>query len=246
MTVALFAPCYVDQLYPGVARATLALLERLGCTVHVPLEPTCCGQPMANAGFEDRAEGTMRRFVEALAPFDAVVVPSGSCVAHVRHHYGRLGDGADVAHVRRHTYELCEFLVDVLGVTALDARCPRRVSLQESCHGLRDLRLGASSERHEAPFSKVRRVLALVDGLELVALDRVDECCGFGGTFAVTEAALSARMGRDRLADHLRHGAEVITATDVSCLMHLDGLARRAGARVGIRHVAEILNGDVA
>lgn len=244
MTVALFVPCYVDQLYPGVARAALAVLEREGCTVAVPLDQTCCGQPTANAGFEREGEGAMRHFVETFASYDAVVAPSGSCVAHVREHYGRLGEGEDVLQVRERTYELCEFLTDVLGVTALDARFPYRVGLHESCHGLRGLRLGASSERNEPPFSKVRQLLALVEGLDLVPLDRADECCGFGGTFAVTEEALSVKMGRDRLRDHVRHGAEVITATDMSCLMHLGGLAQRQGLPVQVRHVAEILHGE--
>ncbi len=244
MTVALFVPCYVDQLYPGVAQATLEVLERQGCTVEVPLDQTCCGQPTANSGFERESEGTMRRFVEMFAPYEAVVAPSGSCVAHVRHHYDRLGDAAEVRHVRERTFELCEFLTDVLGVTSLDARFPHRVGLHESCHGLRGLRLGRASELHLPPYRKVRQLLAMVEGLDLVPLDRPDECCGFGGTFAVTEEALSVKMGRDRLRDHVGHGAEVITATDMSCLMHLGGLARRQALPVQIRHVAQILNGE--
>lgn len=242
MHVALFVPCYVDQLYPGVARAALEVLERQGCTVAVPLDQTCCGQPTANAGFEAGSEGVMRRFVDVFADYDYVVAPSGSCVAHVREHYGRLEHAPGVRHVRARTMELCEFLVDVLGVERLGARFPHRVGLHESCHGLRALRLGAASELHVPPYSKVRRLLERVDGLELVPLDRADECCGFGGTFAVTQEAVSVKMGRDRIRDHLAHGAEVITATDMSCLMHLQGLARRQRAPVAIRHVAEILN----
>ncbi len=243
MTVALFVPCYIDQLYPGVARATLELLERQGCTVAIPLDQTCCGQPMANAGFEGQSDGAMRRFVETFAPYETIVAPSGSCVAHVREHYGRLDQTDAVQHVRARVFELCEFLTDVLGVEALHARFPHRVGLHESCHGLRGLRLGSASELNAPPYSKVRRLLEMVDGLDLVPLDRADECCGFGGTFSVTEEALSAKMGRDRLRDHIGHGAEVITATDSSCLMHLAGLARRQGAPVQFRHVAEILNG---
>ncbi len=165
-------------------------------------------------------------------------------MAQVRLHYGRLRQTATVRHVRNRTFELCEFLTDQLGVTSLDARFPHRVGLHESCHGLRGLRLGSASELNIPPYSKVRQLLEMVDGLDLVPLDRPDECCGFGGTFAVTEEALSVKMGRDRLRDHLGHGAEVITATDMSCLMHLDGLARRQTLPVQIRHVAQILNGE--
>lgn len=244
MRLALFVPCYVDQFYPRVARATLELLERQGCTVSVPPGQTCCGQPMANAGFDGTSTGAMRHFVDLFAAYDYIVAPSGSCVAHVRDHFDRLEQTEAVRHVRTCTYELCEFLTDVLGVDALEARFPHSVGLHESCHGLRSLRLGRASELNVPPYDKVRRLLEMVDGLELVDLGRPDECCGFGGTFAVTEEAISVKMGRDRLRDHVDHGAEVITATDMSCLMHLDGLARRARTPLAIRHVAEILNGD--
>lgn len=186
----------------------------------------------------------MQRFIDLFADFDYIVAPSGSCVAHVRDHYKRLPQNDAVQHVRARTMELCEFLTDVLCVEQLDVRFPHRVGLHESCHGLRGLRLASSSELQVPRFSKVQQLLELVDGLELVPLDRADECCGFGGTFAVTEEALSVKMGRDRLHDHVTHGAEVITATDMSCLMHLGGLARRQQMPVQIRHVAEILRGE--
>ncbi len=243
MEVALFVPCYIDQFYPGVARATLELLERHGCTVAVPLDQTCCGQPTANAGYERASEGAMRRFVDLFMAYDFVVAPSGSCVAHVREHYGLLEQTDAVRQVRARTIELCEFLTDVLSVEVLHARFPHRVGLHESCHGLRGLRLGVSSELNVPPYSKVRRLLEMVEGLELVPLDRADECCGFGGTFAVAEEAVSVKMGRDRIRDHVAHGAEVITATDMSCLMHLAGLLRREKLPLRVLHVAEILNG---
>ncbi len=243
MNVGLFIPCYIDQFYPRVAVATLELLERLGCDVAYPLDQTCCGQPLANAGFERDSTGAMRHFVEAFAPYDYVVAPSGSCVLHVRAHYGTLKQTAAVRHVRERTFELCAFLTDVLKVDRLDAAFPHRVGLQESCHGLRGLRLGQASETPSPDFSKVRRLLNLVSGVALVTLDRRDECCGFGGTFAVVEEAVSVRMGRDRLRDHLAQGAEVITGTDMSCLMHLDGLIRRQKLPLRVMHVAEILNG---
>ena len=242
MKVALFIPCYVDQFYPAVGLATARVLERMGCEVVFPEDQTCCGQPMANAGFAKDAAPLARRFLKVFQGHEAVVCPSGSCASMVRNHYrGLVGDDPRYPALRAATYELCEFLVDVLRVGRVRGRYPRKVGLHQSCHGLRELRLGSGSERPVAAFDKVALLLRSLDGLELVSLSRPDECCGFGGTFAVAEEAVSCLMGRDRIADHLRAGAEEVTGTDVSCLMHLDGLARRAGTRLVFRHVAEIL-----
>lgn len=246
MRVALFVPCYIDQFYPQVAQATLALLEKLDCTVTFPPDQTCCGQPMANAGFAAASRDTMRHFARTFAPFDYIVAPSGSCVLHVREHYDTLAQTDAVRHVRAQTYELCEFLTDVLGIDHLDATFPHKVGLHASCHGLRGLGLARPSEINAPPFDKVRRVLEMVKGIEIVDLTRSDECCGFGGTFAVSEEAISVKMGRDRVRDHLTNGAEVITSADMSCLMHLDGLIRREKQPVRVLHVAEILNGGTA
>lgn len=233
MTVALFVPCYVDQLHPETAIAALELLERYGCTVRVPEGQTCCGQPLANAGLEALAAPAVERFERLFGGVDYVVSPSGSCVHYVKHH--------TTADVRIH--ELCEFLVDVLRVTEVDASFPHRVGLHASCHGVRGLRLASGTERVEEGFDKVRGLLEKVDGIDLVPLDRPDACCGFGGVFSVDEPAVSAAMGRERLDDHARNGAEVITGTDVSCLLHLEGLAHRAGSPERFVHVAQILNG---
>lgn len=243
MNVALFVPCYIDQFYPRVAIATLELLEKLGCMVTVPLDQTCCGQPMANAGSERDSVGTMQHFVRTFAAFDYIVTPSGSCAYHVRHHYDTLTQSQDVEKIRAKTYELCQFLTDVLQIEALESSFPHKVGLHASCHGLRGLRLGRSTELRQPPFDKVRSLLSMVTDLNLIELNRPDECCGFGGTFAVTEEAISIKMGRDRISDHSDHGAEVITGTDMSCLMHLEGLIRREKHPVKVMHVAEILNG---
>lgn len=242
--VGLFVPCYIDQFYPRVAVATLELLERLGCSVTYPLDQTCCGQPLANAGFEKDAAGAGDLFVRTFAPYDYVVTPSASCALHVRHHYrAETARSASLTRrVQKRTYELCEFLTDVLEVGGLDASFPHRVGLHSGCHGLRGLRLGTATELNQPPQDKVRALLEQVSGLTLVELDRTDECCGFGGTFSVTEEAVSTKMGRDRLDDHVGHGAEIITSADMSCLMHLDGLARREGLGVRVMHVAEILS----
>ncbi len=243
-TVGLFVPCYVDQIHPEVGLAALRVLRQVGARVEFPREQTCCGQPMANSGCAAEARPLADRFVRLFDRFDQVVAPSGSCVSMVRHHYRELlGDRPDLARVAGRTYELCEWLVDVAGVSRVDGEFRRKVGLHQSCHGLRELRLARSSETVGAPFDKVRRLLAPLRGIELVELARPDECCGFGGTFAVTEEAVSCMMGRDRLADHEKAGAEVITGVDVSCLMHLEGLARRDGRRLEVMHVARILEG---
>ena len=239
--VALFVPCYVDQLYPRVGLSTAALLERHGVTVHFPEAQTCCGQPMANSGFFDDARVLARKMVEVFAPYEHVVCPSGSCTSMVRNHYGMLlPEGPALGGLRAKTRELCEFLFDVLQVRPR-GRFASRVGLHQSCHGLRELRLASGSERLLPAFSKMHALLEGIEGLQLVELARPDECCGFGGTFAVTEEAVSCAMGRDRLADHERAGAEVIVGGDVSCLMHLEGLIRRDGKRLRVLHVAELL-----
>jgi L-lactate dehydrogenase complex protein LldE len=240
MKVGLFVPCYIEQLYPRVGMATVEVLERHGVEVDYPEAQTCCGQPMMNAGCGDDARPLADRFVQIFGGYDHVVCPSGSCVSMVRAHYrGLIGDRA--APVERNTRELCEFLVDVLHVERAEGRFAHKVGLHQSCHGLRELRLGAGSERRIAPFSKVGSLLAGLAGIELIDLARPDDCCGFGGTFAVSEDAVSCSMGRDRVADHVRGGAEIMTAVDMSCLMHLDGLIQRDRKPLRVMHVAEIL-----
>ena len=245
MTVALFIPCYLDQFYPDVAISTLELLERIGVDVVYPDGQTCCGQPMANTGCTSDCEPVAKHFVELFCEYDAVVCPSGSCTAMVRHHYDEYFSDDDSAfvHVRDNTFELCEYLHDVVKVQELDVHFPYKVSLHQSCHGLRELRLGASSENMTQRENKVRKVLDLVKHIEWKTPDRSDECCGFGGTFAVNEADVSASMGRDRIADHVAAGSEVLVSADMSCLMHLEGLIRREGNPIEVMHVAQILAG---
>ena len=237
MRVGLFIPCYVDQFYPQVGIATLRLLEKFGCEVVYPPGQTCCGQPMANSGFGHLTQGCNDLFIKNFSSFDYIVAPSGSCVLHIKEHL----HGGDAAAIRGKIYELVEFLTDVLKVEQLDAAFPHKVGLHQSCHGQRGLKLAQMSELMAPPFSKPERLLKLVKGIELVELDRKDECCGFGGTFCVTEEAVSVKMGKDRVADHLHHGAEYITAADMSCLMHLEGILRRQKSQVQVRHIAEIL-----
>lgn len=245
MVVGLFIPCYIDQFYPQTARATLELLESTGVEVVVPEGQTCCGQPLANSGYEPDAVSVMEQLADTFSGVDHIVSPSGSCIHHIRHHYDILEQRPVVRHLRENSFELCQFLSHHPELNLPAARFPFRTGLHQSCHGQRGLRLASSSERMEPAFSVVGDLLKRVDGLELVSLNREDECCGFGGTFAVTEEAVSVRMGKDRVADHLQNGVEVITGTDLSCLMHLEGIIRRDGLPLRILHVAEILNATV-
>ncbi len=245
MKVGLFIPCYIDQFYPDVAMSTLELLEKFGCDVDFPMQQTCCGQPMANTGCLDDAAPLAKQFVQIFADYDFVVCPSGSCVAMVTHHYSEFFPAKDTDYlaIQKKTFELTEFLTDILKIEALDVRFPFRVGLHNSCHGLRELRLGKSSEMMVKDFSKARTLLNMVKDLKLVDLERTDECCGFGGTFAVTEEAVSCMMGNDRIHDHEQAGAQVMTAGDMSCLMHLDGLLRRQKKPIEVMHIAQILAG---
>jgi L-lactate dehydrogenase complex protein LldE len=246
MNVALFVPCYVDQLAPDVAWATLRVLERAGCQVHYDPEQGCCGQPFLNRGALREARRLASDHLGRFAAAQAIVSPSASCVATVRHRYAALGARASESALRQtgRTYELGEFLVRILGKTELGSRFPYRVAVLQSCHGLRELGLGAPSEEPgaaHAPASPLEQLLASVEDLELVSAERPDECCGFGGAFSVTHPTLSGRMGLARLRAFADAGAEYVTGTDVSCLLHLDGLRRREGFGPRAIHFAEIL-----
>jgi len=244
MKVALFVPCFIDAFFPQVGIATLELLERLGCEVEYPLEQTCCGQPMGNSGCEKDAAGAENLFVSNFAGYDYIVAPSGSCVHHVRDHLTAADDTGDARAVRRNTYELVEFLHDVLKVREFPwAEFPHKVGLHNSCGTLRGLRHAKASEVEEPFFSKPLALLSKVKGIEFIQPDRPDECCGFGGTFCITEEPVSARMGMDKVKDHQRNGAEYIVSADSSCLMHQKGCADRMGLGLKFIHIAQILNG---
>lgn len=241
MTVGLFVPCYVDQFYPQVAVATLQLLEKLNCKIIYPLDQTCCGQPMANSGFSSLTDGCNRNFVKNFADADYIVSPSGSCVLHIKEHLKDENKNAET-HIRKNIYELSEFLVDVLKIEKLSAIFSHRVGIHVACHGQRGLHTSSMTELVAPVFSKPETLLNMVEGLEIVYPERKDECCGFGGTFCVFEEAVSAKMGKDRVLEHEKNHVEFITSTDVSCLMHLEGILKRNNSPIQIRHIAEILN----
>ena len=247
MRVGLFVPCYVDAFEPEVGIATLELLERLGCPVEYPFDQTCCGQPMTNTGCHAEAAATEALFVKNFSGFDYVVAPSGSCVHQVREHLTAIPQTEAVRHVRASTYELVEFLHDVLKVEALPwANFPHKVAYHGNCNALRGIHHARPSELVKPYFSKPLDLLRLVNGVELVDLARPDECCGFGGTFSVFEPAVSAKMGYDKVADQNRAGAQYVVSADSSCLMHQKGCAERLGLPLKYIHIAQVLNGAAA
>jgi L-lactate dehydrogenase complex protein LldE len=238
MRIALFVTCLVDGLFPDVGKATVALLERLGHEVDVPLQQSCCGQMHINTGYPRQALPLVRNHIEAFAGYDAIVVPSGSCTGSIRHQHAdvarRFGDQAlaDAAdEVAGRTYELSELLVDVLDVTDVGAYFPHRVTYHPTCHSLRVLRVA----------DKPLRLLREVRGIDLVELPEADTCCGFGGTFSIKNPDVSTAMLADKMRNVLGTRAEVCSAGDSSCLMHIGGGLSRLHTGVRTVHLAEIL-----
>jgi L-lactate dehydrogenase complex protein LldE len=246
MRVGLMVPCYIDMFYPQVGKSTLGLLEKLGVEVVYPFDQTCCGQPMANSGAHAEAKATEELFVRNFADFDHVVAPSGSCVHHIRNKFTAADETPERRHVSSHVWDLPEFLCDVLKVEEFPwARFDHEVALHVSCSAIRGLGEQSMSERPNDPwFSKPRSLLQKVDGIRIVDFERPDECYGFGGTFAVTEEAVSAAMGNDKLARMGQTGVRYIVSPDMSCLMHLQGCAHRNRDDFQFLHLAEVLNGD--
>ncbi len=238
MRIALFLTCLGDALHPEVGRATVGLLERLGHEVVFPADQTCCGQMHINTGYQREAVPLVRHHVATFEPYDVIVAPSGSCVGCVRHqhamvaraaHDDRLAERADAVAAR--TYELSELLVDVLGVEDVGAYYPHRVTYHPTCHSLRMLRVA----------DKPLRLLRHVRGMTLLELPEADQCCGFGGTFALKNADTSTAMLADKMRNVLSTGAEVATAGDASCLMHIGGGLSRLRSGTRTIHLAEIL-----
>ncbi|CAN5303313.1 (Fe-S)-binding protein [soil metagenome] len=238
MRVSLFITCFNDTLFPDTGKAVVTLLERLGHTVDFPPEQTCCGQMHFNTGYQREVVPLVRRFVDAFAGSEAVVTPSGSCAGMVRDYYGRMAEVAGdaglaeaVARLSPRVQELSELLVDTLGVVDVGAYYPHRVTYHPTCHSLRLLHVG----------DKPLRLLRAVRGIDLVELPAATECCGFGGTFALKNADTSMAMLSDKLRHVLDTRAEVLTAGDNSCLMHIGGALSRQRTGVRTVHLAEIL-----
>jgi len=242
MKIGLFIPCYVNAIYPEVGIASYKLLEYLGQEVDYPLNQTCCGQPMANAGFEKEGVPMALSFEEQFADYDYIVAPSASCVSFVKFNYPRMLE------IKGHScmtsgkiYDICEFIHDVLKPVSLPGVFPHKVSIHNSCHGLRELKLSSPSELNIPRYSKLKNLLKLVKDVEVVGPDN-DECCGFGGMFAIEEPEVSVCMGEDKIRSHIATGAEYITGADSSCLMHMQGIVEREKSPIRFIHVIQILS----
>ncbi len=237
MTVQLFIPCFVDQLYPQTAFNMIKVLEQVGCTVQYNPVQTCCGQPAFNAGFREDAKDVCSKFIRDFSGSDYIVASSALCVGFVRNYYPMLFDNSsvhnDVKNLQKRIFEFSSFLVNILGVEDLGAALIGKATYHDSCAGLRECRI------KEEP----RKLLSRVRGLELIEMNDVETCCGFGGSFAVKFESISVAMADQKLTNALATGAEYIISTDLSCLMHLDGYIRYKGYKIKTLHIADVLAG---
>lgn len=235
MTVQLFVPCFVDQLYPDVAFNTIKVLEKAGCTVKYNAQQTCCGQPAFNAGFWGEAKDVCTKFVQDFDGADYIVSPSASCAGFVRNNYNKLFENnafqSPAKKVANRIYELSEFLVKILNVTDLGAKFEGKATYHDSCAGLRECNIK----------SEPRTLLSAVEGLELIEMKDTDICCGFGGSFAVKFDTISVSMADQKIESALITDADYLISTDMSCLMHLDGRMKHNGQSLKVVHLAEVL-----
>jgi L-lactate dehydrogenase complex protein LldE len=238
-TVTLFIQCLVDGIYPEVGEAMVKIFRNLEFDLSCPTEQTCCGQPAFNSGYRREAEVAAKRFIEIFESADQIVCPSGSCVTMVKHHYAELFKDnfswlKRAGQVADKTFELTEFLVDVLGIDDLDARYHGKITYHDSCHLLRNLRIK----------DQPRRLLRNVTGADFIEMPDSDRCCGFGGSFSVKYADISAAMVEDKVNNIIDSGADTVVGCDMGCLMNIQGMLSRKGSDIKVRHIAQILAGD--
>lgn len=235
MKVQLFIPCFVDQLYPDVGMNTVKILEKLGCDVKYNPQQTCCGQPAYNAGFLSEARSVSEKFIEDFSGDEYIVAPSGSCIGYVRGSFDEMFENStyklDAQKVSKRSFELSEFLLDVLKVEDLGAEFHAKITYHDACGALRECGIKTGP----------RKLLSKVKGLEMVEMKEAETCCGFGGTFAVKYEPISIGMAQTKVKSALETGAEYIVSTDISCLMHIDGYIRNEKVNLKIAHLADIL-----
>jgi L-lactate dehydrogenase complex protein LldE len=235
MNIQLFIPCFVDQLFPQTAFNMIKVLEKLNCVVHYNPNQTCCGQPAFNAGFCDDARDVANKFLTDFDTVDYIVAPSASCVGFVRNYYPSLFENHTSIHkaqkITKNIYEFSEFITDILHVTDIGATLHTKATYHDSCAALRECSIKAGP----------RKLLSMVNGLELIELKDNETCCGFGGTFAVKFEAISSAMADQKIQNALATGAETIISTDLSCLMHLDGIIKKQELPIKIMHLADVL-----
>ncbi len=244
MRIALFIPCLVNQMMPDVGIATLELLEKLGHQVILPKGQTCCGQPMTNSGCFNEAKKTTLKLLNAFkgVECDAIVCPAASCLVAAKENFHEFDTSPEAQAVINKLYELTEFLHDVAPIPAFTKPFAHKISLQMSCHGIRMLDLATPSEQMGPRHNKVEAVLSQIPQIDIVYPDRRDECCGFGGTFALDEGAVSGKMGKDKAQAHAATGAAYAVGFDPSCLLHIDGIIKRQKLSIEILHIAQVIN----
>lgn len=235
MNVSIFVPCFIDQLYPNVAFDMVKVLEKAGCTVSYNTNQTCCGQPAFNAGFWGEAKDVCSKFLKDFSGAEYIVAPSASCVGFVRNYYHKLFDNSsfhnDVKNLADKTYEFSEFMIKVLQVDDVGARLEGKATYHDSCAGLRECHIK----------QEPRQLLSKVKGLELMEMNDVETCCGFGGTFAVKFEPISIAMADQKVNNAKETGAQYLISTDMSCLMHLGGYIKNNGTNIRVMHLAEVL-----
>lgn len=245
MKTGFFIPCYIDALMPQAAMSAYKLLQRFISDVEVVEKGTCCALPLADMGYTRKACGIETNVASLLEKYDRVVVPSGICTDQFRNFFNAAPDSDAVRHVRENVFEVVEFLHDIINVTELPwAHFPHRVALHNGCHSLRGLHEAKPSELVVPEYSKTEDLLKLVDGLEVAYATRRDECCGFGGTFAIWDKDVSGLMGLDKVMDYNRNRLEYVTSADCSCLLHQQTVANKYKIPLKAYYIAEILNGD--
>jgi L-lactate dehydrogenase complex protein LldE len=235
MNVQLFIPCFVDQLFPQTAFNMVKVLEKAGCTVSYNEQQTCCGQPAFNAGFRNESKDVCTKFIKDFSGSEYIVAPSASCVGFVRNYFPILFDNSsvynDVKDLQSRTFELSEFLVNVLHIENFGATFNGWATYHDSCAGLRECHIK----------SEPRRLLANVKGLEIVEMNDVETCCGFGGTFAIKFEPISIAMADQKVNNALETKADYIISTDLSCLMHIQGYIKQKGLKLKTLHLADVL-----
>ena len=244
MNIALSIPCFIEKFYPEVADSVIELMNGLGIEFAVPKGQTCCGQPLANSGYEQKAKGAYRHYVDIFGKYNKTLMISGSCSYHIKEHYDIIDQTTEVQRLRNNIQDVTEYILDNYISQLKPVSFPYKVALHTGCHSLRGMRMGTSSELAKPTNSFLKPLIEHIPDIEIKELDRPDECCGFGGTFSVYFPEISVRMGKDKLDDALDKGVEIILSNDMSCLMHLDGIIKKRNLPIKTMHILQVLNGD--
>ena len=243
-TVALFVPCFIDSIYPRVAFSCVKILEENGFNVVFPKEQSCCSQPFLNSGFLDEAKVLAEKFYDIFQDYDYIVAPSASCISTIRFGYKRLLSKEKYEKLKSKSYEICEFLHDVIKLRKLDVSFDYSVSIHKSCHGLRELQLATPLELNISYHDKIQNLLKLVKDIKIIPMQNAQECCGFGGTFSINESEISKKMAIDKIENFKKTKADFFVGYDNSCMMHLKSVSDFNGDDIKYLHVVEILAGE--